>query len=44
MPTVIRKLAQDEFNLLYRHGFEVANYSLYAYNDDQFKYVGFGKK
>ena len=44
MPTVIRKLSQDEFTLLYRHGFEVANYSLYAYNDDQFKYVGFGKK
>jgi hypothetical protein len=44
MPTVIRKLAQNEFTLLYRHGYEVANYTLYAYNDDQFKYLGFEKK
>jgi len=43
MPTVIRKLTQSEFQNLYRHGFEVADYSLYAYNDDQFGYVGYGK-
>jgi NTE family protein len=43
MPTVIRKLTQDEFNLIFRHGFEVADYTLYAYNDDQFGYVGFRK-
>ena len=43
MATVIRKLTADEFSRLFRHGFEVADYSLYAYNDDQFGYVGFGK-
>lgn len=43
MPTVIRKLTQDEFSRLYRHGFEVADTTLYAYNDDQFGYIGFGK-
>ena len=43
MPTIIRKLTQDEFSRLYRHGFEVADYSLYAYNDDQFGYVGYGE-
>lgn len=41
MPTVIRKLTQEEFTRLFRHGFEVADYTLYAYNDDQFKYIGF---
>ena len=41
MPTVIRKLPQDEFELLFRHGFEVADYTLYAYNADKFDYVGF---
>jgi len=43
MPTVIRKLTQSEFQNIYRHGFEVADYSLYAYNDDQFGYVGYEK-
>jgi NTE family protein len=44
MPTVIRKLTQDEFSLLYRHGFEVADYTLYAYNDDLFGHIGFVNK
>jgi NTE family protein len=42
MPTVIRKLTSDEFSRLFRHGFEVADLSLYAYNDDQFGLVSFG--
>jgi NTE family protein len=41
MPTVIRKLKRKEFELLFRHGFEVADYTLYAYYADQFKYVGY---
>jgi NTE family protein len=41
MPTVIRKLTEGEYRLLFRHGFEVADYTLYAYNDDQFGYVGY---
>ena len=42
METVIRKLTSEEFNRLFRHGFEVADYTLYAYNDDKFNYIGFG--
>jgi NTE family protein len=42
MPTVIRKLTQAEFELLFRHGFEVADYTLYAYHPDDFKYIGYG--
>lgn len=41
MPTVIRKLTMAEFDLLFRHGFEVADYTLYAYNSDKFNFVGF---
>ena len=41
IPTVIRKLTADEYELLFRHGFEVADYTLYAYNDDQFDYIGY---
>jgi NTE family protein len=43
MSTVIRKLTSEEFSRLFRHGFEVADYSLYAYNDDLFGYVGYDK-
>lgn len=43
MPTVIRKLTPEEFSRLFRHGFEVADYTLYAYNDDQFEYIRFGR-
>ena len=37
------KLTSEEFSRLFRHGFEVADYSLFAYNDDQFSNIGFGK-
>lgn len=40
-PTVIRKLTEDEFELLFRHGYEAANCTLYAYNRDQFAYIGY---
>jgi NTE family protein len=40
-PTVIRKLADEEFMLLFRHGFEVADYTLYAYHPDQFDFIGY---
>jgi NTE family protein len=41
MATVIRKLTAEEFERLFRHGFEVADYTLYSYHDDQFKFIGF---
>ena len=41
MPTVIRKLTQNEFERLFRHGFEVADFTLYAYYPDQFKFIGY---
>jgi NTE family protein len=40
-PTVIRMLTGEEFELLFRHGYEVANCTLYAYNRDQFAYIGY---
>ena len=42
METVIRRLSPEEFDRLFRHGFEVADYTLYAYHADEFKYIGFG--
>jgi NTE family protein len=41
METVIRKLTQEEFTRLFRHGFELADAMLYAYYGDQFPYVGY---
>jgi NTE family protein len=41
MPTMIRKLTGTEFERLFRHGFEVADYTLYAYNSDQFSILGY---
>jgi NTE family protein len=41
METVIRKLSQEEYERLFRHGFEVADYTLYAYNADLFHFKGF---
>ena len=41
-PTVIRKLTTEEFELLYRHGFEVADYTLAAYHPSDFTHVDFG--
>lgn len=40
-PTMIRRLLPREFDLLFRHGFEVADYTLYAYHPDQFQFVGY---
>jgi hypothetical protein len=42
MPTDI-KLSHDERDLLFCHGFEVADYTLYAYNGDEFDFVGYGQ-
>ena len=41
METVIRRLSQEEFDRLFRHGFEVADYTLYAYHADKFNYIGY---
>lgn len=40
MPTIIRALTEQEFDRLYRHGFEVADYTLYAYQGHEFPSVG----
>lgn len=45
-PTMIRKLTHDEFDLLFRHGFEVANYTLHAYHasadqPNRFKFISY---
>jgi hypothetical protein len=41
METTIKKFSEDEFERLFRHGFEVADYTLYAYYPDKFPYVGY---
>lgn len=41
MPTVIRRLTETEYRRLFRHGFEVADYTLYAYHPERFPYIGF---
>ncbi|MDX1436831.1 MAG: hypothetical protein R3335_08475 [Anaerolineales bacterium] len=38
---MIRKLTEDEFDLLFRHGFEVADYTLYGYHEDEFNLLGY---
>ena len=40
-PSMIRKLTDDEFNRLFRHGYEVADYTLYAYYPPPFKFFGY---
>jgi NTE family protein len=40
-PTVIRKLTDAEFELLFRHGFEVADCTLHAYYPDLFGHVAY---
>jgi NTE family protein len=42
METVIRKLTQEEYERLFRHGFEVADYTLYGYYSDPFEFIGYG--
>jgi NTE family protein len=44
MPTAIRKLTPEEFERLFRHGFEVADYTLFAYHADQFAYIGYANR
>ena len=41
MKTKINRLSQKEFDVLFRHGYEVADYTLYAYNPDEFNYIGY---
>lgn len=43
MPTVIRRLTGEEFERLFRHGFEVADYTLHAYAPREFGYLGYGE-
>ena len=43
MPTVIGKLPVDTFRLLMRHGYEVADYTLFAYYPDRFNYLGYAQ-
>ena len=39
--TDIGKLSAKKFDLLFRHGFENADYTLYAFSSDLFGYVGY---
>ncbi len=39
--TKISRLSEEEYNLLFQHGYEVADYTLYAYNADTFNYIGY---
>jgi len=41
-PTVIRRLTVAEFELLFRHGFEVADCTLHAYYPDLFGHIAYG--
>lgn len=43
MPTTIRKLTPEEYERLFRHGFEVADYTLFAYHGKEFPYIGYAK-
>lgn len=40
-PTDIRRLSPEHFERLFRHGFEVADYTLYAYHPDEFPFIGY---
>jgi NTE family protein len=40
-PTHIRRLSLDAFERLFRHGFEVADYTLFAFYGDEFGYYGY---
>ncbi len=41
MATVIRKLTQEEYTRLFRHGYEVADVTLYAYYPELYPYIGY---
>jgi len=43
MPTVIRKLTEVEFERLFRHGFEVADHTLYGYHPEIFTHMSFSQ-
>jgi NTE family protein len=40
-PTDIRRLSPEHFELLLRHGFEVADYTLHAFHPDEYRYLGY---
>lgn len=40
-PTVIRRLTLDEFDLLFRHGYEVANCGLHVYGPGQTSFIAY---
>ncbi len=41
METTIKRLTDEEFERLFRHGFEGADYTLYAYYPEMYPYVGY---
>jgi NTE family protein len=41
VPTTITRLSQDTFELLFRHGFEVADCTMCACQPDQFSHIGY---
>ncbi len=41
LPTTITRLSQGTFDLLFRHGFEVADYTMHACHPDTFAYLGY---
>jgi hypothetical protein len=41
METDIARLPPKKFELLFRHGFENADYTLYGFNTDLFEYSGY---
>ena len=43
MPTVIRKLEDEEYVRLFRHGFEVADHTLYAYHPGTFNHISYSQ-
>jgi NTE family protein len=43
MGTTARRLSRDEFERLFRHGFEVADYTLCAYHPHEFEHVGYDR-
>jgi len=43
MPTVIRKLTNEEYERLFRHGFEVADHTLYTYHSKLFSHISYSQ-
>lgn len=43
LETDIDDMAPGDYDLLYQHGFEVANATMYAYNEDMFEFIKFEK-